>query len=104
MKAVHLVSALVLAAFLAGPLAGCAGDETSQSTGEYIDDSAISSKVRASLIGDPDLNMFQIDVTTYKGVVQLSGFVDSEDAKARATRVASGVEGVREVRNDLIVK
>lgn len=104
MKTRQFAAALALAGMLAGPLLGCAGSEKSQSTGEYIDDSAISNKVRTELIGDADLNMFQIDVTTYKGVVQLSGFVDSEAAKARATRVASGVAGVKEVRNDLIVK
>ena len=104
MKISRSIVALVLAALVAGPLAGCAGSESSQSTGEYVDDSVISNKVRAELIGDADLNMFQIDVTTYKGVVQLSGFVDSEDARERASEVAAGVEGVREVRNDLIVK
>lgn len=104
MKTSHLAAALISAALLAGPLAGCAGSETSESTGEYIDDSAISNKVRAELIADADLNLFQIDVTTYKGTVQLSGFVDSADAKARATKVAAGVEGVKDVRNDLIVK
>jgi len=96
--------ALVLAGLLAGPLAACSSTPTSQSTGEYIDDATISNKVRAELIGDADLNIFQIDVTTYKGVVQLSGFVNSATAKERAGRVAAGVEGVKEVRNNLIVK
>lgn len=85
-------------------MAACSGTSTSRSTGEYIDDATISNKVRAELIGDKDLNLFQIDVTTYEGVVQLSGFVDSQSAKDRATAVAAGVAGVKEVRNDLIVK
>lgn len=100
----RLIVAFALAVVLGGPMVACSGSETSRSTGEYIDDTAVSNRVRAALIGDPDLNVFQIDVTTYQGVVQLSGFVDSTDAKARASRVAAGVEGVREVRNDLIVK
>lgn len=100
----RFIVALVLAVVLAGPMVACSGSETSRSTGEYIDDSTISNKVRAELIADEDLNLFQIDVATYRGVVQLSGFVDSADARARATRVAAGVEGVKEVRNDLIVK
>lgn len=102
MKTTYFLAALLLAA--AGPLAGCAGDSTSESTGEYIDDSVISNKVRAQLLDDAELNVFQIDVTTYKGVVQLSGFVDTSTAKARAGRVAAGVEGVRGVENDLVVK
>lgn len=104
MKTSRLMAALVLAGLLAGPMGGCASTPESQSTGEYIDDSAISNKVRAQLIGDKDLNIFQIDVTTFNGVVQLSGFVDSESIKARAGSVAAGVEGVKEVRNSLIVK
>jgi len=104
MKTSHLMVALVLAGLLAGPLGACSSTSTSQSTGEYIDDATISNTVRAQLIGDAELNIFQIDVTTFKGVVQLSGFVDSATAKERAGRVAAGVQGVKEVRNNLIVK
>jgi len=104
MKTSHFMVALVLAGLLAGPMAACSSTPTRESTGEYIDDAAISSKVRAQLIGDKDLNVFQIDVTTFKGVVQLSGFVNSESIKARAGTVAASVQGVKEVRNTLIVK
>jgi osmotically-inducible protein OsmY len=104
MKTSHLMAALVLTGLLAAPMAACSSTSTSQSTGEYIDDSTISNKVRPQLIGDADLNVFQIDVTTYKGVVQLSGFVNSPTAKERAGTVAAGVQGVKEVRNNLIVK
>ena len=104
MKISHLMAALVLAGLLAGPLGACSSTSTSESTGEYVDDATISNTVRAQLIGDAELNIFQIDVTTYKGVVQLSGFVNSATAKERAGRVAAGVEGVKEVRNNLIVK
>lgn len=104
MKTSHTIVALALAGLLAGPIAACGGTSTSRSTGEYVDDSVISNKVRAQLIGDKDLNLFQIDVATNNGVVQLSGFVDSAAAKARAGTVVSGVQGVKEVRNNLIVK
>lgn len=104
MKILHLVVALVLAGLLAGPMAACTSTPTSQSTGEYIDDSAISNKVRAEFIADKDLNIFQIDVSTYKGVVQLSGFVDSAPIKERAGTVAASIDGVKEVHNNLIVK
>jgi hypothetical protein len=104
MKTSHLVVALILAGLLTGPMAACSSTPTSQSTGEYIDDSAISNKVRAEFIADADLNVFQIDVTTYKGVVQLSGFVDSVSIKERAGSVAAGIDGVKGVRNDLIIK
>lgn len=104
MKKLHLMAALVLTGLIAGPIAGCTSSPTRESTGEYIDDAAISSKVRAKLIGDKDLNVLKIDVTTFKGVVQLSGFVDSASIKARAGAVAAGVEGVKEVRNNLVIK
>jgi osmotically-inducible protein OsmY len=60
--------------------------------------------VRGELLSDKELNVFQIDVTTFEGVVELSGFVNSSTAKARAGSVAAGVGGVKEVRNNLIVK
>ena len=85
-------------------MAGCTSTQTHRSTGEYVDDSAISNKVRGELLSDKELNIFQIDVTTFRGVVELSGFVNSSTAKARAGSVATGVDGVKEVRNNLIVK
>lgn len=95
---------LILAGILAGPIAACADTESHQSTGQYIDDSVISNKVRAELIGDEELNVFEIDVTTQNGVVQLSGAVSTEAAKSRASRVASNVNGVKDVRNNLIIR
>ncbi|WP_144184147.1 BON domain-containing protein [Elioraea rosea] len=83
---------------------GCASTPTSQSTGEYIDDSAITTKVKAELLGDSGLSSFDIGVETQNRVVQLSGFVDSQAVKARAGQIAAGVAGVRSVRNDLVVK
>lgn len=104
MKTSYLVAALVTAGLLAAPLAGCAGDSRNQSTGEYIDDTAISTKVRAQLIDDKELNLFQIDVRTDNGIVQLSGTVNTAAAKAKATRVARSVSGVKGVRNNLMVQ
>jgi hyperosmotically inducible protein len=104
MKTSYLIAALILAGVAGGPLTACTSTSTQESTGEFIDDSAISNKVRAQLVGDKDLNVFKIDVTTYKGVVQLSGFVNSAEIKARAGKVAAGVEGVKSVHNNLIVK
>jgi osmotically-inducible protein OsmY len=92
----------VLAATL--PMAACSSTPTSQSSGEYVDDAAITTKVKAALLGDTGLGSFAIGVETYNNVVQLSGFVDTAVLAARAAQVASGVAGVRGVRNDLVVK
>jgi hyperosmotically inducible periplasmic protein len=85
-------------------LTGCAGTRTRESTGEYVDDSAITTKVKTELIRDSSIKSRQIDVTTFKGVVQLSGFVDTKDQKTRAEQIAGSVSGVREVRNNIEVK
>ena len=85
-------------------IAGCAGSRTQESTGEYFDDSTITGKVKAAILGDPDLKVLQINVETFKGVVQLSGFVNSPQAVSRAVEVARGVRGVKSVTNNLIVK
>lgn len=100
MNAIRLVKTLFLVVFLAGTVAACAGE----TAGEYVDDSVISNKVRARLIDDKDLNVFQIDVTTLRGEVQLSGFVDSQGAKDRAGRVAADVSGVKAVHNNLVIQ
>jgi len=104
MQITRFILALVIAGLLAVPIAGCTSTSTSESTGEYIDDAAISNKVRAKLISDKDLNVFKIDVTTFKGVVLLSGFVNSVSIKERAGTVTASVQGVKEVRNNLVVK
>jgi len=83
---------------------GCASTRTHESAGEYVDDSVITTKVKAAILEDPGLKYHQISVKTFKGIVQLSGFVDSAQAVRRAGDVASGIRGVSSVRNDLIVK
>jgi osmotically-inducible protein OsmY len=85
-------------------LAGCAATRTQESTGEYVDDSTITAKVKAAILGDPALKVFQISVETFKGVVQLSGFVNSPQVVSRAAAVASQVSGVKSVKNNLLVK
>ncbi|HEX7029614.1 MAG TPA: BON domain-containing protein [Gammaproteobacteria bacterium] len=85
-------------------LAGCASTESQKSTGEYIDDAAITAKVETALIRDDSLDALDINIETYKGVVQLSGFVDSRDDVREAEEVARNVNGVVDVENDLRVK
>jgi osmotically-inducible protein OsmY len=83
---------------------GCASTRTNESAGEYIDNSLITTKVKAAILDEPSLKSLQISVKTYKDVVQLSGFVDSSQSVRRAGEVAAGVQGVSSVKNDLIVK
>jgi osmotically-inducible protein OsmY len=83
---------------------GCASTRTHEGTGEYVDDTAITTKVKAAIFSDPALKVLQINVETFKGVVQLSGFVDSEQSSTKAANVAGSVKGVGAVKNDLIVK
>jgi len=83
---------------------GCAATHKRESTGEYVDDSAITAKVKAAIFNEPTLKTMQISVETFKGAVQLSGFVDSEQSVNKAGAVARNVNGVVSVRNDLVVK
>lgn len=83
---------------------GCASTSTQESTGEYIDDSVITSKVKTAIFNDPALKSAEINVETFKGVVQLSGFVNSQSDINRAIEVARGINGVQSVRNDMRVK
>ncbi|KAB0663809.1 BON domain-containing protein [Oryzomonas japonica] len=98
-----LVCSVLVAAPLA-PLAGYAAEDRHETTGQYVDDSVITTKVKAAIFGDKTLKTLQVTVKTFKGVVQLSGFVDSAQSAARAGEVAGSVAGVKEVKNDLVVK
>ena len=96
---------LCLGAFVAvAGLTGCAGDRYRQSTGERIDDRADSSRVRSALAADTQYKYGDVSVQTFKGVVQLSGFVNSRDQKNRAGDLAKKVQGIREVQNNITVK
>lgn len=83
---------------------GCAATQTKDSTGEYIDDTGITTKVKAALLKDDVVKSFEIKVETMKGVVQLSGFVDNATQKTAAGADAAAVPGVVNVSNNLIVK
>ena len=101
------LSALILsvsALAIVGGITGCAGDRYTPSTGERIDDKADSSRVRSALSADTQYKFEDVKVQTFKGVVQLSGFVNSRDQKDRAGDIAKKVEGVNEVENNITVK
>lgn len=96
------VSILVPALFLI--LAGCGSTPTREGTGEYIDDSVITTKVKMAIVREPSLSAAEINVETFKGVVQLSGFVSSMADINRAVQVASEVGGVKSVKNSMRTK
>jgi len=95
---------LLLAAALAMATVACAPTRTRESTGEVVDDSVITTKVKAELVKDPDTKAHQINVETFRGTVQLSGFVDSAKARNKAVQIARNVSGVKEVKNSLEVR
>lgn len=91
----------VLAAILLLSVVACAPTPTRESTGEYIDDTVITTKVKAAIFNEPMLKSTEIKVETFKGKVQLSGFVKTYDEKMKAGTVAAGVKGVQAVANDI---
>jgi len=100
----HRMLSILICIGLIAVFVGCASTPKKESTGEYIDDSVITTKVKAALVEDPVTKAYQINVETFKGEVQLGGFVDSAQAKAKAGEVARGVKGVKSVKNNLAVK
>jgi osmotically-inducible protein OsmY len=98
-KAASLTAALLLASAL-----GCASTSKHEGTGEYVDDTVITTKVKAAIFNEPTLKSAEINVETFKGVVQLSGFVSDAGNDTTAVRVASGVGGVKSVKNDMRLK
>jgi len=103
MKHYTTISAAILTVLLATTL-GCASTSKQESTGEYVDDSLITTKVKSAVFGESTLKSSEINVETFKGVVQLSGFVSSESDVKKAMEVARGVSGVKSVKNDMVVK
>lgn len=83
---------------------GCASTTKQEGTGEYVDDTVITTKVKAAILNEPSLKVAEINVETFKGVVQLSGFVSSRDAANKAVEIARKVPGVSSVKNDMRVK
>jgi osmotically-inducible protein OsmY len=94
----------LIAAVLMALTLGCAGTSTTEGTGEYFDDTVITSKVKTAIFNEPSLKSAEINVETFKGVVQLTGFVNSRADIDRAVSVARGVPGVTSVRNDMRLK
>lgn len=103
MNKFKIVTASIFAVLLATSL-GCAGTAKQESTGEYVEDSVITTKVKAAVLGEPTLKSSEINVETFKGVVQLSGFVNSESDTKTALNVTRNVNGVKSVKNDMRVK
>ncbi|RPJ47625.1 MAG: BON domain-containing protein [Betaproteobacteria bacterium] len=103
MKLFNGFATLTLAVLLAF-LLGCAGTATTEGTGEYVDDSVITAKVKAAIFDEPSLKSAEINVETFKGTVQLTGFVTSQANINKAVAVARSVKGVTSVRNDMRLK
>src|SRR4029434_11232851 len=91
-------------AVLLASLLGCASTSKHEGTGEYLDDTVITSKVKAAVFSEPSLKSAEINVETFKGVVQLSGFVSSQSGINKAVEVARSVNGVKSVKNDMRLK
>ena len=103
MKTFQRATSLLSIIAVAG-LMGCASTATHESTGQYIDDTTITTKVKAAILEQPTLKSAEINVETFKGVVQLSGFVSSQDNVNTAMNTARSVKGVSSVKNDMRVK
>jgi osmotically-inducible protein OsmY len=84
--------------------AACTSTRTHESAGEYVDDSVITTKIKSLLAADDFLKSFQISIVSYQGTVQLSGFVNSQEASDKAVEITRGVKGVKSIKNNLIVK
>ena len=105
MKTRHLrLSSLVLAVAALTSVLGCASTATQESTGQYVDDTVITTRVSTAIFNDPSLKSSEINVETFKGVVQLSGFVNSAGDIQKAVQLVQGISGVRSVRNDMRLK
>lgn len=104
MRINHRFSILMLAAAAFTTLGGCASTATQESTGQYMDDTAITTRVKAAIFNEPTLKSAEINVETFKGAVQLSGFVSSQADINKAVAVTQSISGVRSVKNDMRLK
>lgn len=95
---------LLLAFTLTLMLAACAGNPKQESTGEYIDDTVLTSRVKAALLNDPNVSGLSVNVESFKGTVQLSGFVKTVAERNRAIALARATPGVRQVKNDILIR
>ena len=103
MKYYNKFSAFFLAILVAS-LLGCASTATQEGTGEYLDSTVITTKVKAVIFNEPTLKSFEINVETFKGVVQLSGFVNSQADIDKAVEIVQQIKGVKSVKNDMKLK
>lgn len=103
MRLAHALKSL-FASILILALVACAPTAKREGAGEYVDDALITTKVKAALAADPDVKATEVNVETFKGMVQLSGFVSSRESIQKAIDLARGVSGVRGVKNDMVVK
>jgi hyperosmotically inducible protein len=104
MKPLNTYLSAVLLAVTLGAAAGCASTPTQQGTGEFVDDAVPTTKVKAAIVEDPLTKVLEIKVKTFKGEVQLSGFVSSRAAANRAVELARGVKGITAVKDDMEIK
>lgn len=103
MNSFKRISVLILTVLFASIL-GCAPTPTREGTGEYVDDTVITTKVKSAIFNEPTLKVAEINVETFKGTVQLSGFAHSADNMSKAVQVTYGVKGVKSVKNDMRLK
>jgi osmotically-inducible protein OsmY len=103
MNTLKTFTALVATTMLLATL-GCASTRTHEGTGQYVDDTVITTKVKSAILGEPGLKVSEINVETFKGVVQLSGFVSTRNDIDSAIRLAHNVDGVKSVKNDMQLK
>lgn len=103
MKKIQIISTFFVTLFLIFSL-GCASTEKNSSTGEIIDDTVITTRVKAAILADDQVKFTEVNVETFKGVVQLSGFVSSRSDINRAVAIARDIKGVKSVTNDMRVK
>lgn len=98
------IASTLIATLLLTTIVGCASTDTRESTGQYVDDTVITASVKTAILKEPSLKVNEIKVETFKRVVQLSGFVRSDENMATAMTLARGVNGVESVRNDMRLK
>jgi osmotically-inducible protein OsmY len=99
-----LMLRIVMSALFLIAVINCAASQKTESTGEYLDDSVITAKIKALIAKDENLKAFQISVETFRGVVQLAGFVDGQTTIDRAGQIAQSVTGVKSVKNNITLK
>jgi osmotically-inducible protein OsmY len=104
MKRRSTAATLFAALMASAVVTGCSSTPTQQAAGEAVDDGVVTAKVRAALVADPVTKAHQINVETFKGTVQLSGFVESDEARSRALQLARNVDGVRKVKDAMEVR